>query len=92
MSSCSYTVSHKPYILVLTTVKPPAAQISKSVVSLLLKYNWRKVTFVYNNETLSRKRTADSIMRSLQEHEIEVVQTMTWNEQYYIVSFTASAY
>ncbi|GAU94364.1 hypothetical protein RvY_06150-2 [Ramazzottius varieornatus] len=66
------------------TVKPPVAQISKAVASVLNKYNWNKITFIYNNEVESRRPTAESIRYVLEEHNIEILQTRSWNKPYYV--------
>ena len=48
---CSnYEVSNKALYPTFARTKPHDSRISMSVVSLLQKYNWRKVVFVYNKE------------------------------------------
>ena len=48
---CSdYTVSDKEKYPTFIRTKPTESQISRSVASLLMTYNWTKVTFVYSNE------------------------------------------
>ncbi|OQV25888.1 Speract receptor [Hypsibius exemplaris] len=77
-----HTDRKQPFTFV--NVKPPAEQISKALVSLLHEYGWKKITFIYNNETESRERTAESIKVILQMHKIEVLQTKPFRGPYYV--------
>ncbi|XP_055350580.1 receptor-type guanylate cyclase Gyc76C-like isoform X2 [Paramacrobiotus metropolitanus] len=65
-------------------VKPHAQQISKSVASLLLKYNWKKVAFVYSVESDHLRRTAESVKNVLEEYGVQIVTSRTWAETYYV--------
>lgn len=64
--------------------RPPDTQISKSVTSVLKRFNWRKVTFFYNNSPDDNfGRVAQTIERTLPLHNITVTATKTWAATYH---------
>ncbi|KAI8122202.1 Receptor-type guanylate cyclase Gyc76C [Lucilia cuprina] len=64
--------------------RPPDTQISKSVVSLLLAFNWTQVTFLYLDHPDSLYQpVADTIIKILKRAGISVRDTRTWNAIYH---------
>ncbi|XP_024942197.1 guanylate cyclase 32E [Cephus cinctus] len=68
--------------------RPPDTQISKSVVSVLLAFNWTKVTFMYMNSSqfeFNRMPTvAKTILSSLEAAGIDVNFLRCWDEPYHV--------
>ena len=74
-----YETSDKTSYPTFLRTRPPATFISKSVTSLLLEYNWRKVAFFHpgqeemgSTNTMEDTMVADTIVKTLTEHGIEV--------------------
>ncbi|XP_068209435.1 guanylate cyclase 32E-like [Palaemon carinicauda] len=64
--------------------RPPDTQISKSVTSILKTFNWRKVTFFYNNSPDENfNRVARTIVRTLPRHNISIQATKSWDATYH---------
>lgn len=64
--------------------RPPDTQISKSVTAILKRFNWRKVTFFYNNSPDENfSRVARTIVRTLPRHNITVLATRSWGATYH---------
>ncbi|XP_069156075.1 guanylate cyclase 32E isoform X2 [Procambarus clarkii] len=64
--------------------RPPDNQISKSVTSILKRFNWRKVTFFYNNSPDENfGRVARTIVRTLPSHNITLLATRSWAATYH---------
>lgn len=61
-------------------------QISKSVVSLLLAYNWTQVTFLYlkSEEVELYSTVAETVMQTLHESGVIIRAVHTWNQVYHI--------
>ncbi|XP_055337798.1 guanylate cyclase 32E-like [Paramacrobiotus metropolitanus] len=64
------------------SVKPPASQVAKPLASLLLKYNWKKVTLLYNSE--KSRRLSESVQKQITEQGIQVLHTETWTGTYFV--------
>ncbi|XP_069945646.1 guanylate cyclase 32E [Cherax quadricarinatus] len=64
--------------------RPPDNQISKSVTSILKRFNWRKVTFFYNNSPDENfGRVARTIVKTLPSHNITLLATKSWAATYH---------
>ncbi|KAK8405682.1 hypothetical protein O3P69_001881 [Scylla paramamosain] len=76
--------SDKTHFPTFARTRPPDTQISKSVTSVLKRFNWRKVTFFYNNSPDDNfGRVAQTIERTLPLHNITVTATKTWAATYH---------
>ncbi|XP_045101245.1 guanylate cyclase 32E-like [Portunus trituberculatus] len=76
--------SDKTHFPTFARTRPPDTQISKSVTSVLKRFNWRKVTFFYNNSPDDNfARVAQTIERTLPLHNITVTATKTWAATYH---------
>ncbi|XP_014300035.1 guanylate cyclase 32E [Microplitis demolitor] len=69
--------------------RPPDTQISKSVVSVLLAFNWTKVTFMYMNSSLfefnnKMSSVAMTILNSFESSGISVNYLRCWKEPYHV--------
>ncbi|XP_011308838.1 guanylate cyclase 32E isoform X2 [Fopius arisanus] len=69
--------------------RPPDTQISKSVVAVLLAFNWTKVTLMYMNSTLfefnnKMSSVASTILRSFRSSGISVTYERCWAEPYLV--------
>ncbi|KAH3863877.1 hypothetical protein DPMN_026882, partial [Dreissena polymorpha] len=62
--------------------KPTDSQISRSVVSILKKFDWDKITFVHTDE-LELEHTAGTIFELLQNNGIEVTFRKTYKGPYF---------
>ncbi|XP_055383503.1 speract receptor [Condylostylus longicornis] len=64
--------------------RPPDTQISKSVVSLLLAYNWTEVTFLYlNSANEEYVPVAETIVSILKLNGVNVREIVTWKTIYH---------
>lgn len=64
--------------------RPPDTQISKSVVALLLAYNWTHVTFVHlDSEDDEFGAIADTVLVTLREAGVRVQSRRTWRSIYH---------
>eukprot|EP00106_Octopus_bimaculoides_P006081 XP_014773523.1 PREDICTED: uncharacterized protein LOC106871537 [Octopus bimaculoides] len=80
---CSdYTVSDKQRYPTFIRTKPTEAQISQSVASLLLTFQWTKVTFVYSDE-MEFQFTAEAIVKLLEANNIAVTQQEMYDGPYF---------
>ncbi|XP_054008171.1 guanylate cyclase 32E [Hylaeus anthracinus] len=72
--------------------RPPDTQISKSVVSVLMAFNWTKVTFLYMNSTLfefnKMSTIAKTILSSFETAGVTVNYLRCWQEPYYVTYMT----
>ncbi|CAH1794097.1 unnamed protein product [Owenia fusiformis] len=75
-----YEVSDKDMYPTFLRTRPPDSQISKSVVSLLLGQNWKKVSFIYSSKFA---HIADTISELLKENEISVSNTRMFTGPYF---------
>ncbi|XP_045213178.2 receptor-type guanylate cyclase Gyc76C-like isoform X2 [Mercenaria mercenaria] len=62
--------------------KPTDSQISKSVVSILKKFRWKKITFVHTSESVLQ-HTADTIYELMQIYDIEVTFRKVYKGPYF---------
>ncbi|XP_012260738.2 guanylate cyclase 32E isoform X3 [Athalia rosae] len=67
--------------------RPPDTQISKSVVSVLLAFNWTKVTFMYMNSSLfefnKMSTVAETILSSFEASGITLNSLRCWGEPFH---------
>ncbi|XP_030371847.1 guanylate cyclase 32E isoform X2 [Scaptodrosophila lebanonensis] len=64
--------------------RPPDTQISKSVVSLLLAFNWTQVSFLYLDDPSSQYQpVAETILNTLESAGVTVRDIRTWNTIYH---------
>ncbi|CAK9821911.1 Guanylate cyclase 32E [Anthophora retusa] len=72
--------------------RPPDTQISKSVVSVLMAFNWTKVTFMYMNSTLfefnKMSTIAETILSSFEAAGVTVNFLRCWEEPYHVTHMT----
>ncbi|XP_043253868.1 guanylate cyclase 32E [Colletes gigas] len=72
--------------------RPPDTQISKSVVSVLMAFNWTKVTFMYMNSTLfefnKMSTIAKTILSSFEAAGVTVNFLRCWEEPYHVTHMT----
>ncbi|GFO25488.1 guanylate cyclase [Plakobranchus ocellatus] len=75
-------VSNRELYPTFARTKPTDSQISGSVVSILKRFNWKRVTFIHQlNEEYNI--TADTIIKLMQEHDIEVTSLHTYTGPYF---------
>lgn len=81
-----HETSHKKNFPTFARTRPPDIQISKSVVSLLLAYNWTQVTFMYleSDETEIFTTVADTLMHTLRENGVLIRAVHTWNQVFHM--------
>lgn len=78
--------SNKRLFPTFARTRPPDTQISKSVVSVLLKFNWRKVALLYSkSEAATRdfEAVAKTIQTALTANNIDVKFVDKWTTTYY---------
>ncbi|KAM7354791.1 guanylate cyclase 32E isoform 5-T7 [Cochliomyia hominivorax] len=76
--------SNKQDFPTFARTRPPDTQISKSVVSLLLAFNWTQVTFLYLDHPDSLYQpVANTILTILKNAGITIRDTKTWNAIYH---------
>ncbi|XP_034480343.1 speract receptor [Drosophila innubila] len=64
--------------------RPPDTQISKSVVALLLAFNWTQVSFLYLDDASSQYQpVAETILNTLSGAGVAVRDIRTWNTIYH---------
>ncbi|KAL6448488.1 hypothetical protein ACFW04_000413 [Cataglyphis niger] len=83
-----HETSNKKEFPTFVRTRPPDTQISKSVVSVLLAFNWTKVTFMYMNSTIfefnKMSTIATTILTSFEAAGISVTYLRSWSEPYYV--------
>ncbi|CAD7080488.1 unnamed protein product [Hermetia illucens] len=76
--------SNKKDFPTFARTRPPDTQISKSVVSLLLAFNWTQVTFLYlDTKDGEYGAIADTIIEILRISGVNVRMTLTWTTIYH---------
>ncbi|XP_071628567.1 guanylate cyclase 32E [Temnothorax longispinosus] len=79
--------SNKKEFPTFARTRPPDTQISKSLLSVLLAFNWTKVTFMHMNSTMfefnKMSTIATTILTSFEAAGISVNYRRSWNEPYY---------
>ncbi|KAK9513104.1 hypothetical protein O3M35_001368 [Rhynocoris fuscipes] len=78
----NYETSNKLQFPTFARTRPPDTQISKSVASVLLAFNWTQVTFFYRNSS-DLSTVADTIVTVLKNSGIVTLASHTWNEDYH---------
>ncbi|EGI65143.1 Guanylate cyclase 32E [Acromyrmex echinatior] len=80
--------SNKKEFPTFARTRPPDSQIAKSVVSVLMAFNWTKVTFLYMNSTMfefnKMSTVATTILMSFEAAGIAVNYCLSWNEPYHV--------
>lgn len=61
--------------------QPSTSKVSKSIASLLLHFNWRKVSLVLGNRTVWNQ-TAESLISLTRDNGIEIRQQVLFQEPY----------
>lgn len=61
--------------------QPSTSKVSKSITSLLLHFNWRKVSLVLGNRTVWNQ-TAENLISLLNKNSIEIRQQLVFKEPY----------
>ncbi|KAG5673369.1 hypothetical protein PVAND_003425 [Polypedilum vanderplanki] len=80
----SYETSNKKDFTTFARTRPPDTQIAKSVVSLLLAYNWTQVTFLHvKHESSAIAPIAKTVINTLNLAGIKINAVRTWNEDYF---------
>ncbi|KAH3862698.1 receptor-type guanylate cyclase Gyc76C-like [Dreissena polymorpha] len=74
-----YDVSDKKQFPTFARTFPPATQVAKPIISLLLHYNWMKFTLVFGSLHMS-KVIADKIRELAGNHNITINDEQTFNE------------
>ncbi|KDR09970.1 Guanylate cyclase 32E, partial [Zootermopsis nevadensis] len=81
-----YETSDKSRYPTFARTRPPDTQISKSVVSVLLNFNWTHVAFFYLNSTDSEfRKIGSTILQALRAAAITVRFVRCWSTAYYHV-------
>lgn len=76
--------SNKKDFPTFARTRPPDTQISKSVLSLLLSYNWTHVTFLYlETQEDEYGPVADTIISTLKGAGISINAIETWSQIYH---------
>ena len=79
----NYETSNKKDFPTFARTRPPDTQISKSIVSLLLAYNWTQVTFFYlDNVDNEFDGIASTVIKTLNLAGIKFNAVKTWKELY----------
>ncbi|KAK0087232.1 hypothetical protein PV325_001474 [Microctonus aethiopoides] len=84
-----HETSNKQEFPTFARTRPPDTQISKSVVSVLLAFNWTRVTFMYMNTSLFEfnnkvSSVATTILNSFELSGITVNYLRCWKEPYHV--------
>ncbi|XP_054290482.1 guanylate cyclase 32E [Macrosteles quadrilineatus] len=81
----NYETTDKRHFPTFARTRPPDTQISKSVASVLLAFNWTQVTFLYfkseENEVFTK--IASTILTVLESSGVKVLFTKTWSTPYH---------
>ncbi|XP_011864195.1 PREDICTED: guanylate cyclase 32E [Vollenhovia emeryi] len=80
--------SNKKEFPTFVRTRPPDTQIVKSVVAVLLTFNWTKVTFLHMNSTVfefnKMSTVATTILASFEAAGITVNYRRSWSEPYHV--------
>lgn len=80
----NYETSNKKDFATFARTRPPDTQIAKSVVSLLLAYNWTQVTFLHvDHDSSAIASIAKTVINTLNSAGIRLNGVRTWSEDYY---------
>ncbi|KAH8318573.1 hypothetical protein KR067_011793 [Drosophila pandora] len=76
--------SNKADFPTFARTRPPDTQISKSVVALLLAFNWTQVTFLYLDDAIGQYQpVAETILNTLAGSGVSIRDVRTWNTIYH---------
>uniref|UniRef100_A0A182M4U0 Receptor ligand binding region domain-containing protein n=1 Tax=Anopheles culicifacies TaxID=139723 RepID=A0A182M4U0_9DIPT len=76
--------SNKKHFPTFARTRPPDLQISKSVVSLLLAYNWTQVSFLYRaSDNGEFDAVAETLKTTLRTASIRIRSVATWTDIYH---------
>ncbi|XP_038109583.1 guanylate cyclase 32E isoform X3 [Culex quinquefasciatus] len=76
--------SNKKHFHTFARTRPPDLQICKSVVSLLLAYNWTQVTFFYRaSEDAEYDAVAETLKTTLKSNGVRIRAVRTWSTIYH---------
>uniref|UniRef100_A0AAG5DN07 Guanylate cyclase n=1 Tax=Anopheles atroparvus TaxID=41427 RepID=A0AAG5DN07_ANOAO len=76
--------SNKRHFPTFARTRPPDLQISKSVVSLLLAYNWTQVSFLYRaSDNGEFDAVAETLKTTLRSAGIRIRSVATWTDIYH---------
>ncbi|XP_055624109.1 speract receptor isoform X2 [Toxorhynchites rutilus septentrionalis] len=76
--------SNKKHFPTFARTRPPDLQICKSVVSLLLAYNWTQVTFFYRaSDDEEYDAVAETLKITLKSNGVRIRSTRTWSTIYH---------
>ena len=62
-------------------IQPSTSKVSKSIISLLLHFNWRQISLVLGNRTVWNQ-TAESLRPLLDKNDIRIRQQVLFQEPY----------
>lgn len=80
----NYETSNKKDFPTFARTRPPDTQIAKSVVSLLLAYNWTQVAFFHvDHDSSEIAPIAKTVINTLTLAGIKINAVRTWSEDYY---------
>jgi len=76
--------SDKKLFPTFARTRPPDTQISKSVASVLLKFNWKRVAILYSkNSNRDFEAVARTIQSTISNYNIESVFTSAWTTTFH---------
>ena len=78
--------SNKKLFPTFVRTRPPDTQVSKSVVSLLLKFNWKRIAILYSKSKDSDRdleAVALTIQATVSRYNIECVFTSAWTTTFH---------
>uniref|UniRef100_T1INP4 Receptor ligand binding region domain-containing protein n=1 Tax=Strigamia maritima TaxID=126957 RepID=T1INP4_STRMM len=79
-----YETSEKTIFPTFARTRPPDVHISKSVASVLMSFQWKKVAFLYSSaKELDFYWIADTIVKTLEVCGIKVILKKTWDVTYH---------
>lgn len=80
----NYETSNKKDFPTFARTRPPDTQIAKSVVSLLLNYNWTRVTFLHvDHDNSEIAPIAKTVVKTLTLADIKINAIKVWTDDYY---------
>lgn len=80
----NYETSNKRDFPTFARTRPPDTQIAKSVVSLLVAYNWTQVTFFHvDHDNSEITPIAKTVIKTLTLAGIKINAVKTWNDDYF---------
>ncbi|XP_037094252.1 speract receptor-like [Pollicipes pollicipes] len=81
----NFETSDKKLFPTFARTRPPDTQISKSVLSLLLRYSWMKVAFLYKDSPESELGAiGETIVSVLRRGGVSLRHVVTWNQTFHV--------